>query len=93
MSKPTTLNWRTDPGHEWLIVSRAEFADAGLSESDISPYSYQKGDLLALEEDLDAGVYITARFSEDEIAALRHEETAGDNPRNWSGFGTKGRAA
>lgn len=96
MSKPTTLHWRTDPGHGWLIVTRAQLAAAGLTEADISAYSYQSGDLIALEEDCDARVYIEARYSEAEIAALTHDEQEAqgrDLPRNWAPFGTKKGAA
>ena len=90
--KPATLIWRSDPGHAWLIVSRAQLSAAGLSANDISQLTCQRGDLIALEEDGDAGLYINARYAPEEIAALRHDErevTGRDLPRNWMAFGAK----
>ncbi len=51
----------TDPGHGWLVVTPARLASYGISESMISPYSYQDrdGGKIALEEDCDAGVPLT----------------------------------
>lgn len=91
----TTLYWRHDPGHAWLIISRADLLAAGLTEADISPYSYQRGDMLALEADCDAGTYLAARYPHADIDSLTHDERevqSRDLPRNWQPFGRKGRA-
>jgi hypothetical protein len=42
-----------DPGHGWLVVSRGDLAEAGMSPADFSACSYVRGDTLALEEDCD----------------------------------------
>ncbi|MFN3261260.1 MAG: hypothetical protein ACE37J_11950 [Pikeienuella sp.] len=85
------LNWIMDPGHGWLIISRGDLKAAGLTEADISPYSYQKGDQLALEEDSDAAIYIAARYPGVRVGAMKHNETLIEvgGPRTWASFGTK----
>ena len=45
-----------DPGHGWLEVPIAELKRLGIYNS-ISPYSYVKGDMAYLEEDLDASTF------------------------------------
>ena len=54
-----TLTFYSDPGHGWLKTTRAELKKYGI-EDKISPYSYQRGDNVYLEEDCDAGIYINA---------------------------------
>jgi hypothetical protein len=49
----------TDPGHGWAKVKRAELKELGI-EDKISPYSYQKGKTVYLEEDCDFSVYVSA---------------------------------
>ena len=46
--------------HGWLIVTPDELAAVGLSEADITPYSYRRGDHLGLEEDEDAQTFLAA---------------------------------
>ena len=48
-----------DSGHGWLAVKRNELVLLGI-EKNISHYSYQKGKTVYLEEDRDAGIFITA---------------------------------
>lgn len=49
----------TDPGHGWFAVKRADCEALGILEK-ISPYSYQRGRTVYLEEDCDASVYFAA---------------------------------
>ena len=49
----------TDPGHGWCAVKRTRLIDLGI-ECQISPYSYQRGQTVYLEEDCDASVYFAA---------------------------------
>lgn len=55
----------SDPGHGWLCVNYAELEELGIQDK-ISPWSYRQNgkivgnDLVYLEEDCDAGVYINA---------------------------------
>ena len=46
--------------HGWIIVTPDELAAVGLSEADITPYSYRRGDQLGLEEDEDAQTFLAA---------------------------------
>lgn len=49
----------SDPGHGWFAVKRAELQRLGIL-SQISPWSYQRGQTVYLEEDCDASVYFAA---------------------------------
>jgi len=51
--------FHNDPGHGWLAVKRKELEDLGIL-SDITPYSYEKGETVYLEEDQDLTTYINA---------------------------------
>ena len=50
---------RTDPGHGWVSVSRKLIDKLGIA-ADITPYSYQKGGTVYLEEDNDASTFYDA---------------------------------
>lgn len=54
-----TYNLYNDPGHGWLKVERKELVDLGILEK-ISPYSYQLGDHVYLEEDSDCYTFFKA---------------------------------
>lgn len=49
----------SDPGHGWFAVKRADCEALGILEK-ISPYSYQRGRTVYLEEDCDASLYFNA---------------------------------
>lgn len=49
----------SDPGHGWFAVKRAELTRLGIL-AQISPWSYQRGHTVYLEEDCDASVYFAA---------------------------------
>lgn len=58
-----TLNLRyiQDPGHGWVQVPRRLARTIlGADFAKITPYSYQRGDNLYLEEDQDAGLFLLA---------------------------------
>lgn len=48
-----------DEGHAWLAVKRKELEDLGIIDK-ISSYSYQKGQIVYLEEDRDFGLFVNA---------------------------------
>lgn len=50
----------SDPGHGWLAVPVAYLIDAGVVLCSISTYSYARGKTIYLEEDCDAGKFISA---------------------------------
>lgn len=58
---PRTLRFTSDPGHGWLHVPRI-VAEAVLTDEfkKLTPYSYQRGDMVYLEEDLDAYTFLRA---------------------------------
>ena len=53
------FDFYSDPSHGWLKVTRKELIELGI-ETQISGYSYQKGDAVYLEEDSDATKFIDA---------------------------------
>jgi len=50
-----------DPGHAWLRVKRQELIDLSI-EHRITPFSYERGEYVYLEEDSDAGTFLHAKF-------------------------------
>ena len=54
-----TYIFHSDPGHGWLQVPVKDIRDLGIM-TDISRYSYQKGDVAYLEEDCDAPLFLEA---------------------------------
>ena len=58
----------SDGGHAWLRVPHKVIADVELSPKSFSRYSYIDHEYMYLEEDCDAGVFITAY-----LAKYKHE--------------------
>jgi hypothetical protein len=54
-----TFRFYSDPGHGWLAVKRAYLRELGILEK-ITQFSYQRGETVYLEEDVDAGTFIEA---------------------------------
>ena len=54
-----TFKVYADPGHAWVAVKRNLLRDLGILEK-ITPFSYQRGDTVYLEEDQDAAIFIEA---------------------------------
>jgi len=55
-----------DPGHGWLEVPRQEIDSLGIATK-ITPYSYQKGDMVYLEEDCDMSTFYLAKQDRGEM--------------------------
>ena len=55
-----TYIFHMDPAHGWLAVKLSDLAAVHLSLSDISPYSYQRGQTVYLEEDVDMPRFVDA---------------------------------
>lgn len=53
-----TFTFHTDAGHGWLEVTTRQLKEVGLTPGDFSAYSYQRRDVLYLEEDVDASVFL-----------------------------------
>jgi hypothetical protein len=59
MIRKITLNFYSDPGHGWVKTPRTLLKQLGIA-SQISPYSYQRGDSVYVEEDSDLYSLINA---------------------------------
>lgn len=57
--KLITLKFYADPGHGWAAVKRKMLHDLGIAYK-ISPYSYEKGHTVYLEEDMDLATLLAA---------------------------------
>jgi hypothetical protein len=58
MSSTFKVKFYSDPGHGWGAVKRKVLTDLGIAHK-ITPYSYQKGDTVYLEEDCDLSELVT----------------------------------
>jgi len=54
-----TYRFYSDPGHGWVAVKRKELISLQVLHY-LSSCSYQKGQTVYLEEDIDAGIFINA---------------------------------
>lgn len=54
-----TLNFHSDAGHGWLAAPRVLLSELGILAR-VTPYSYQRGGTVYLEEDCDAGLLLQA---------------------------------
>lgn len=61
----------TDPGHGWLKVPRKLLEDLGIADQ-ISHYSYQRGDYVYLEEDMDYTRFFNAYGMTESQVIERH---------------------
>jgi hypothetical protein len=71
------LRYISDPGHGWLEVPRAMLTALDIQDR-ITPYSYLRGALAYLEEDLDMSTFLQAARSvglELEIVEVYQEHT------------------
>lgn len=59
MSNKFTATFHQDSGHGWYAVKRSVLAALDILGR-VSPYSYQRGNTVYLEEDCDAGLFFTA---------------------------------
>ena len=93
VSNPRTrFSFISDPSHGWLMVTPAELHAVGITEDDITPYSYRdvSGQLIALEEDRDAHTFL--RKWEAMIGKRAEIEDTVEGSkfiRSWPGFGKK----
>jgi hypothetical protein len=57
MKTTRKLTFHTDPAHGWLEVNRADLDALDIAHK-ITPYSYEKGSRVYLEEDCDASLFM-----------------------------------
>jgi hypothetical protein len=58
-TKKITIPVYSDPGHAWFKVSKSLLKELGI-ESQITNYSYKRGNFAYLEEDCDATTLVNA---------------------------------
>ena len=78
--------FHTDPGHGWLEVTRAECKRLGILEK-ISPYSYQYGNKVYLEEDCDAALFTNAKTALGEKFTFDEQDVEVTPIRDYQSFG------
>ena len=67
----TVFDSYSDPGHGWVKVPRSLLKELGI-EAQITPYSYQRGDDVFLEEDCDLSTFIRAMVARGITPEFRH---------------------
>ena len=68
------FDFYADPGHGWLAVKRTDLQKAGVEDKS-SRCSYQRKDMVFLEEDCDAGIFIKALADQGIKAEFRQHHT------------------
>lgn len=69
----------SDPGHAWVKIKKKLLEKLGIADK-ISSYSYMRGDWAYLEEDSDAGIFVTEYRRQ--IGELELDETSGNGNRS-----------
>ena len=89
MMKKITLDFFSDPGHGWVRFSLVRLAELGML-NEISPYSYQRGKYVFLEEDRDLG-RLTARLQREgyRVFNWKHHSTNRQSKiRGYASYGS-----
>lgn len=69
-----TFNIYADPGHSWARVPRTLLRTLNVDE-DISPFSYERGEFVYLEEDADLTKFINAYRSSGKTVNFKYFHT------------------
>ena len=86
MSEAFKVKFYSDPGHGWGAVKRKVLFDLGIAHK-ITPYSYQKGDTVYLEEDCDLSMLVTALAIKGIVIKYEERTTNNRSPiRNYDRF-------
>lgn len=78
-----TYYFHTDPGHGWLAVKKTEVKRLGI---EVSEYSYQKGDTVYLEEDMDAVSFFMAKKALGEEVSFKESYQENTPIRNYARY-------
>lgn len=68
------FNYYCDSGHGWVKVERQRLHDLGIL-NDISNYSYQRNDIVYLEEDSDLETFLKAMRLEGHEVSFKQSHT------------------
>jgi hypothetical protein len=80
------LNFYNDPGHGWVAVKKALLVTLGIAD-EISAYSYERGGMAHLEEDVDAGLLIAALKNRGiPVEFINHTTNRRSKIRSYSGY-------
>lgn len=83
---PRVIEFYADPGHGWAKVRRCLLGRLGIAAL-VSPYSYQRGDWVYLEEDGDLSLLCTAMKEHGVTVDLRHHTTdRSSRIRNYASY-------
>jgi hypothetical protein len=86
MSKEFKVKFYTDPGHGWGAVKLQKLYELGIADK-ISPFSYQKGCTVYLEEDCDLSVLATALAVKGIVIKYENKHTNKRSPiRSYNSF-------
>lgn len=66
-----TYHAYSDPGHGWLKVPRKELHELGIADQ-ITPYSYERGEWVYLEEDADLSTFAKAHPKWNQVKRIWH---------------------
>lgn len=66
------LTFFADAGHGWLKVNRADLDALDIAHK-VTPYSYEKGEAVYLEEDCDATAYLDAAKAKGWVINIREQ--------------------
>jgi hypothetical protein len=76
----------SDPGHAWIAVKRAELISLGILDQ-VTRFSYQHGKTVYLEEDIDAGLFISAYEAQHGVRPSQRVSYQDYSPvRSYEGF-------
>ena len=80
------VKFYSDPGHGWAAVKRTTLVKLNIINR-ITPYSYQKGHTVYLEEDCDMTTLAQALALEQDTLELEYHHTDDRSPiRNYPRF-------
>ena len=81
-----TYTFYSDPSHGWLEVSKKELQELSILKN-VSEYSYINQDMIYLEEDSDASIFINSYKSKYGMNPKIYEPIQDNNDiRNYSRF-------
>lgn len=82
------LKYYTDPGHGWVAVKR-KVLEGFMPLSEVSSFSYVKGETVYLEEDVDAARFLKAVEAQGYTVALQSRYTDRRSPiRSYNPVGS-----
>ncbi len=80
------IKFYSDPGHGWGAVKRRVIDELGIT-GQITPFSYQKGQTVYLEEDCDLPTLVTKLALNGVVVEYEQHSTEGRSPiRSYDRF-------